>query len=103
MKTSRLSLIVAGLLVAVGLTGCGYAKQADVDLLRGELYATQDSLLRLWNQTRSYVLAQTIMDTIVPPPKCPGPNCPKFEAMMTVYRQPFPPLPEWNRLGVQTR
>ena len=103
MKPSHSLLLVAGLLGAVGLTGCGYAKQTDVDALRRELYATQDSLSRLWGQTRSFAVARAMIDTIVPPPKCPGPNCPKLESMMTVYRQPFPPPPEWNRSAAPIR
>lgn len=56
MKTFGLSLIVAGLVGTGALGGYGYAKQAQVDELTRELYATQDSLVRFWSKTREFVL-----------------------------------------------
>src|SRR5262245_44661338 len=56
MKASGLSLIFAGLIGTGALGGYGYAKQTQVDVLTRELYATQDSLVRLWGKTREFVL-----------------------------------------------
>lgn len=129
MKTSGLSLILAGLVGTGMLTGYGYAKQAQVEALASELHATQDSLSRLWGLTRSFVsrwandtmsgsphavVAHMVQrdttkrqpgdtlvrypvvafDTIIPPPVCPGPRCPK-----SAMANQFPPPPEWSRLA----
>lgn len=96
MKTSGLSFIVAGLIGAGVVSGCDYAKQADVDALRKELSTTQDSVSRLWKKTQEFALAQQRFDTIIKPPICPGPKCP-----MSTLAQDFPPPPVWVRMAAQ--
>lgn len=97
MKTSRLLFSFEALIVVAVVTGCGYAKQADVDALRKELAATRDSLSRLWGATRQSVMELSVYDTILPPPKCPGPKCP----ILSLSQPPFPPPPKWSSLTVQ--
>ena len=99
MKTSRSSFIVIGLVGLMGVSACNYATKSDVDELRKELYATQDSVTRLWSIARQYSLKLMAFDTIRPPPKCPGdPRCPLTEV---ITQPPFPPPPEWNKLRGQ--
>ncbi len=99
MKTPRSPFIVLGLVGLMGVAACNYATKSDVDELRKELYATQDSLSRLWSTSRQYSLALMAFDTIRQPPKCPGdPRCPLIQALT---QAPFPPPPELNKLRAQ--
>jgi len=98
MKPSLMPFIVGCLVAVGGVTGCGYAKQSDLDALRNELYATQDSLTHLWNQTRTFAEAIIPFDTIKPPPKCP-PNCEMLQSSMTTLRKPFSAAPRFLRSG----
>ena len=59
-----------------------------MDVLARRVYATQDSISRLWAETHEFARVWAF-DTIIPPPKCP-PNCPRME----LYRA-FPPPPIW--------
>jgi hypothetical protein len=90
------AFIAVGLIGVGTLTGC--VTKGDLGVLRKELEATQDSLTTLWDQTRTAVVALRMADTIIRPPKCPGPNCPKeWTAIVTAARLVFPPAPKWNR------
>lgn len=49
MKTDRLTLVVAGLLVSGVIAACtDYAKKNDLAALRAEYVATHDTLIVLW-------------------------------------------------------
>jgi len=72
---------VPGLLAALALTGCDYAKQDDFKRLEAQYIATHDTLVSLWQavEQRFKIVA---IDTVSPPPRCIPPKC-----------VPIPPLP----------
>ena len=112
MKAAALWLLVAGLVGTGGMTGYGSSRQTQVDSLTrqvavltrqvavltrqvegltGRVYATQDSISRLWRVTREFVQTWAA-DTIIPPPVCPGPRCPRTE-----FIRRFPMPPTWSQ------
>ena len=83
MKSSRLSLLAAGLLAAMAVAACDYAKRSDLAALQSRLQATQDSLARLWQISSKTFSAFAAFDTIPPPPKCP-PHCAQLDSLRHV-------------------